>query len=396
MNILMVAPEPIFEPRGTPLSVVGRLKALSDVGHRIDLVTYPMGMDVSIKGVRILRIPPIFWIKKVRIGPSFEKIPLDLLLLVKTFIMLLKKDYDLIHTHEEACFWGTLFSKIFKIPHIYDMHSSLPQQFKNFQFANLKIVVSIFNMIEMWVIKNSSCVITICPELFNYVTRLGFGGKSVMIENVIDYGMIFKQIDRSDEIRESLRLQGRRVALYTGTFEPYQGLDLLLESSVGVLSEFNSVVFVLVGGRPEQIEHYKKIAVEKGVEDHFIFTGQVLPEEVNSYVRCADILLSPRMSGTNTPLKIYSYMRSGVPIVATDLITHTQVLNQDSALLTEPSPESFGKGILLLLKNKRVAARVGRNAKRVAEEKYSYSVYVEKLKKALNRAMEKICVEYAE
>ncbi len=53
MNILMLAPEPFFQPRGTPISVYFRLKALSDLGHSVDLVTYPRGGDVAFPGLSI-------------------------------------------------------------------------------------------------------------------------------------------------------------------------------------------------------------------------------------------------------------------------------------------------------------------------------------------------------
>ncbi len=100
-------------------------------------------------------------------------------------------------------------------------------------------------------------------------------------------------------------------------------------------------------------------------------------EEVSHYLDIADVLVSPRKCGTNTPLKIYSYLRSGKPIVATNLVTHTQVLNSDIAILTEPDPESFAGGILDALENPDVARMVER-ARRLAEEKYSYDEYVAK------------------
>ncbi len=65
----------------------------------------------------------------------------------------------------------------------------------------------------------------------------------------------------------------------------------------------------------------------RGLADAVIFTGQRPAEEIPRYLDAATVLVSPRASGTNTPLKIYQYLRSGRPIVATRLRTHTQVLN---------------------------------------------------------------------
>lgn len=389
MKILMIAPEPIFEPRGTPLSVVGRLKALSDIGHRVDLVTYSIGEDVELPGVKILRIPRILGIRKVKIGPSLKKIPLDLCLLVKSVIRLLKDRYDLIHTHEEAGFWGTPLSKIFRVPHLYDMHSSLPQQLKNFQFSDSRILVRIFEILERWVLKYASGVITICPDLYDRVEKLCSDNGSILVENVVNYGMIFGEEDCSEEISRTLGLNGKTVALYTGTFEPYQGLDLMIQSAERVISKVKSVVFLLVGGHSDQVAFYQETVRGCGLDDHFIFTGQVLPQEVNSYIRCADVLLSPRVSGTNTPLKIYSYLRSGIPIVATRLLTHTQVLNDKVAVLTEPTPEDFAQGILSVITDSTLASSVSRKSVELAEKKYSYSVYLRKLQQALFQGIER-------
>ena len=51
----MIAPEPFFEPRGTPFSEFHRIKALTALGHEIDLVTYPFGQSVEMPGLRGFR-----------------------------------------------------------------------------------------------------------------------------------------------------------------------------------------------------------------------------------------------------------------------------------------------------------------------------------------------------
>jgi len=66
----MIAPEPFFEPRGTPFSEYHRIRALTALGHQIDLVTYPFGQSVSMPGLRVFRSlrPP--FVRHVKIGPS--------------------------------------------------------------------------------------------------------------------------------------------------------------------------------------------------------------------------------------------------------------------------------------------------------------------------------------
>ena len=60
--------------------------------------------------------------------------------------------------------------------------------------------------------------------------------------------------------------------------------------------------------------------------DVTIFAGERPASEIPAYLLASDVLVSPRSRGTNTPLKIYQYLRSGKAIVATRLLTHTQVL----------------------------------------------------------------------
>ena len=131
----MIAPEPFFEPRGTPFSEYFRIKALCHLGHEVDLITYPIGKDKDIKGLRIFRgLRPPF-VKSVKTGPSAAKLFLDFFLFFKAWGRLCRGKYDVIHTHEEANIMGAFFSKISRVPHLYDMHSSLPQQLENFHFV---------------------------------------------------------------------------------------------------------------------------------------------------------------------------------------------------------------------------------------------------------------------
>src|SRR5678810_1463248 len=99
MHILMIAPEPFFEPRGTPFSEYHRIRALLELGHTVDLVTYPFGEDVALPGLRVFRAlrPPL--VRRVGIGPSFAKVPLDLSLAATALRRALSERYDMVHSH---------------------------------------------------------------------------------------------------------------------------------------------------------------------------------------------------------------------------------------------------------------------------------------------------------
>jgi glycosyltransferase involved in cell wall biosynthesis len=98
-----------------------------------------------------------------------------------------------------------------------------------------------------------------------------------------------------------------------------------------------------------------------------------------SYADIAEILVSPRTEGTSVPLKIYSYLHSGKPIVATRLPAHTQVLDDSMAVLVEPTSKALADGIICLLKNKEFGNRLGEKAKKVSQECYSMDSYLTKV-----------------
>jgi len=380
MRTLMIAPQPFFQPRGTPFSVLHRLKALSHLGYKIDLLTYHLGEDVAINGVTIHRIPNVPFVKTIAIGPSKSKVILDVYVYAKARHLLAANKYDLIHSHEEAGFFATRLARQFNTLHLYDMHSSLPQQLSNFRFSKSKTLIGAFEKLEGHTINRADAVITICPELFNYVKERFPRKYNLLIENVADNSLVFGSPPDGARIKERLKSNGEAVVLYTGTFEPYQGIDLLIDASAQVIERTRHVRFVLVGGKPEQVQQYQQKVAAMKLERYFVFTGAVPPTDVPGYIAACDVLVSPRLAGNNTPLKIYSYLRSGKPIVATNHVTHTQVLNSDVSVLTECHPGAFGKGVVEALQNSALRHRIVEQARKLAEEKYSYQSYLNKTK----------------
>jgi glycosyltransferase involved in cell wall biosynthesis len=383
MKILMLAPEPFFQPRGTPISVYQRIKALSDLGHEVDLLTYHLGEDRDIPNLSILRIPNVFFIKRIKIGPSWAKIPLDFLLFVKAIQQLFKTKYDCLFSHEEGALFGTFLGKTRKIPHIYDMHSSLPQQLTNFDFSRSKLLKKIFIRMERYILKNSQAVIVICLDLLKQVEKMEFGAKAVLLENFIDFEHRDFSAEDIQKKREEFATENQKIVLYAGNFQPYQGIPLFLEAASKVKDD--RVIFVLVGESDEAVKAMQKRADKLGIADRVKFTGQVPPSQMPLYIGLSDALISPRISGTNTPLKIYSFLKSGKPIIATRMWTHTQVLNDRISVLVEPDPDSMARGIVFALCDDKAQNRAG-TAKDMANREYTYARYKEKIELVLAKA----------
>lgn len=295
----------------------------------------------------------------------------------------MSKSYDLIFTHEEASWLGTALAKTKKTPHLYDMHSSLPQQLENFRFSRSKIIKKIFLALERFVLRNSQSIIVICLDLFQKLEKEKIAHKATLIENFLDFDPPKYTANRIKEERAKYASPEEKIVLYTGNFESYQGISLLLEASA--LAGDQDLVFLLVGGKTSHVEEMKKKAAELKIADKVFFTGQVMPSEIPLYIAMADVLVSPRTAGTNTPLKIYSFLKSGKPLVATRLWTHCQVLNEKISVLAAPNPKSFAEGILFALNDQEAFERA-LSAKRLAEKKYTFDNYKKKITDALEKA----------
>jgi glycosyltransferase involved in cell wall biosynthesis len=383
VRILMIAPEPFFEPRGTPFSEFHRIRALTALGHHVDLVTYPFGQSVSMPGLRVFRSlrPP--FVDHVKIGPSLAKIPLDALLALSALRRALSGRYDVVHSHEEGGLIGAILAMLLRVPHLYDMHSSLPQQLTNFAFTRSRVIRWCFEVLERFVIRHSRVVIVICPSLEETVKAIEPGAQTVLIENAPGSSEDEATPAAAAAVRRSLQLDpSTPVVLYTGTFEAYQGLDLLFAAMAIVRRTRPDARLVLAGGRADQVTKAREQALAAGIEDVTMFAGERPASEIPAYLLAADLLVSPRSRGTNTPLKLYQYLRSGKAIVATRLLTHTQVLSDDTAILTGATPQEYAEGILAGLTDTARAATLGRQARTLAETKYSYDAYLDKTRQA--------------
>jgi glycosyltransferase involved in cell wall biosynthesis len=235
------------------------------------------------------------------------------------------------------------------------------------------------------VVRASRVVIVICPHLADTVREIDPGARPVLIENAPGSGDT-PVAGAGHRIRAEFGLEDTTpLVVYTGTFEAYQGLDLLFAAAARVARERPDVRVLLAGGRPPQVAQARAQAREAGVESVVIFAGERPSEQVPQFLDAADVLVSPRSTGTNTPLKIYQYLRSGRPIVATRLLTHTQVLSDEVSILTPPTPEGLASGILQALADPAEARKLGRCAHELAETKYSYEAYLRKTREAVDR-----------
>jgi glycosyltransferase involved in cell wall biosynthesis len=379
---LVVAPQPFFSPRGTPLSVYYRTLVTAERGIEVDLLTYGEGQDVQIPGVRIVRIPRLRFLGPVNIGPSWHKLLLDVFLIGWTLALLLRRRYGFVHAHEEAVFFLRYLKPIFGFKLVYDMHSSLPEQLRNYRFTTSRALIGLFERLEATCLRTADAVITICPELARYaVPRMPDPSRHFLIENSIfdDVHLKAPAVATVAATPPVALPVGRPLVFYAGTFEVYQGLDVLLAAFARARLACPEAFLLLVGGTPAQVEQMLALSDQQRLREQALIVGRVAKSVVQEYTARASVLVSPRAHGTNTPLKIYEQLASGIPLVGPRLLSHTQVLNEEVCFLVDPEPASMAEGLRRALLDPVARARAVANARALYQRAYARPIYEAKM-----------------
>lgn len=374
MKILVLAPQPFFEQRGTPIAVRELLAVLSQQGYSLDVLTYHQGQNISLPDCRIHRLPRLPGIRDIRPGLTSKKLICDAVMVFKLIRMLRRQQWDIIHAVEESVFMALAAKLLFGVPYVYDMDSSLPNQI----VEKLGVLVPcrwLFRLFERLAIRHSVGVITVCRSLEEIATAHGPRVPVVRVEDT----SLLTIVDPRPKLEEEVFSADGLLIMYVGNLEKYQGIDLLLDAFVHVYHRNPHARLVVVGGNDREVESYGLRVSRYEVADRCFFLGPRPVEHLAEYLSAADILVSPRISGNNTPMKVYSYLASGTPVVATRLTTHTQVLTDDVAVLVDPDPLSMAHGIETLLENPSFAKQLGREAQEVVRRVYSSEVLRGKL-----------------
>jgi glycosyltransferase involved in cell wall biosynthesis len=371
MRILLLAPHPFFQLRGTPIAERALIQVLTSEGHEVDVLTFPEGEDPDLPNCRIFRVSAPYG---VRPGFSLKKLAGDALMLGRVLRMVRRKRYDVVHAVEESAFMALLAKRIFGVPYVYDMDSGLARSMMD-RFPALKAVRFLLDACERRAIRASSGTLAGCRALEAQARAWDPRGLIAPLEDVSLMGSGTE--GAADLIPEEWR--GDPIVLYVGNLAPYQGVDLLLAGFARALPEVPRARLVIMTGSQDRVPHYQSLAERLGIAGSVRFAGPRPVEALGACLRQATVQVSPRLHGDNTPMKIFSCLDSGRPLLATRLLTHTQVLDDSVALLVEPEPAAMGKGLALLLQDAELRERLAANARRLAQREFTPEAFRRKL-----------------
>lgn len=211
----------------------------------------------------------------------------------------------------------------------------------------------------------------------------------LVARDAVDLTM-FSSVERDRAVWEKQRIsESKTIVLYAGTLAAEKGVDTLALASRFVP---DTIHVVFLGGTEAQVQAFRG---KYGAYTNMSILGRVEHTEVPRYIAAADMLILPDRADFTysnlftSPMKLFEYMASGVPIIASRVPSLLEVLTSETALFFESgNAEELGKRIREVTKNPGAFLRYGERARRAVEaftwEKRAGAIYAH-IKERLNK-----------
>mgnify|MGYP001585986791 FL=1 len=338
-------------------------------GHRVEL-WIPRRRNLTFRGVdpfeyhgieRIFRIRPIPVIDLLGIFPgSFWFYLLVASFNISVFANCLKSDFKqgVFYFHDARDALGISFLGRPTFLEIHDFYKS------NIRWINAQVFPRLWGFIVTNKIKMRALE-----------TDFGIPIPRMLHQpNAVDMKMFSIDISK-ERAREKLGLpMGKRIILYTGHLFDWKGVDTLFDAH----QFFNAdEIIYFVGGTDEDIEKFK-VKSEMLKVENVVIVGRRPHDEIPLWLRAADMLVLPNTAKDEvsrvetSPVKLFEYMASGRPIIASDIPSIRNVVDESMVFFAEAdNSRSFADAVHKGLSDSEGADRRAEQARREAQ-KYSW------------------------
>ncbi|MFA4941733.1 MAG: glycosyltransferase family 4 protein [Patescibacteria group bacterium] len=272
-------------------------------------------------------------------------------------------------------FFHLIFEKVDKNTVIYSRN---PEIIWLFNLRGCRTIFEIHRWAESkkslfkFFIKKAEKVIVVTRELKKKALEAGFSdGQIFASPDGVDLKIFDLNISKI-EARQKLSLSEDKIILgYTGRFETMgekKGVEEILEAVKILLDDYPDIFFLAVGGSGSEIENSRNFSDRLGLKKNVLFLEKIDRSRLAICQKACDLLLMPfpftqHFAYYMSPLKMFEYMASQRPIVATDLPSVREVLNEENALLIKVNaPEVLAEGIKKIIENKKLAETISQKA----------------------------------
>lgn len=311
-------------------------EALVKMGIHVDIVCLNNDRRMKVENyghVRVYRISKNFSQDNV-FKYIFKSLLFFFLALIKTTRLVLANDYNIIHVHNMPDFlvFASIIAKIRQIPIILDIHDLTVELYKEkWGKSNLKLILPLITLQEKISCKFADNIITVTDECKNLLISRGVAEKKItLILNTPDPKLF------SDEYNREFQIITRNAKLiYHGTVARRFGLHTMIIAMKYIKENLPGSEFHMYGIYDIHYKEYlKKLTKENGVENNIFFNNRKSHEDIYQIIKTADIGIVPYTSTEYMHLahstKLFEYIATCVPVVATELRSLKSIFNYGS------------------------------------------------------------------
>jgi 1,2-diacylglycerol 3-alpha-glucosyltransferase len=383
LNIAMIAACPFPANRGTPSRIKGMAESLTQLGHKVHIVTYHFGIDVKTKCSAIHRIPNLPY-TYLGPGPTLSKLMvLDPLLFWRTYRVVRQERTDIIHAHHfEAALIGYLVRKLTGTKVIYDAHTILKSELQTYKFVKWPWAA---DFIEKSVPRWADHIISVSQTIYNVLVSMGIEKSRI---NVIPTGVNLEDFEKSDaeSIRTRFGLHEKQIVMYAGSLAPFQRIDYLVQAMSRVLRTVdNTILFMVVDAFDQRIE---RLCYENGLNDKVIFAVEPKFDRVPTYLAAADVVVVPRTECSGIPQKLTNYMAAEKAVVCFESSGKVLVNNQNGLVVSDGDTTELADAITRLLRHRTLREQLGKNAKASVVGRYDWPSLAKRIEEIYSRVLE--------
>lgn len=361
----MIAPTSFFLDYGCHVRILEEARVLQKLGHRVKIVTYPLGRNLP--DLDIVRALPIPFRSSRQVGPSRSKLIIDILLALKILQVALQFKPHIIHAHlHEGALAGGGLSRVLRVPLVFDFQGSLTSEMVDHRFiAPRGILYSLAHWLEWRIDRLPHHILTSSHNAASVLThdfampadKITVLSDGVNADTFLPVGDATRAVE-VDDLRARLNIpRERKIVVYIGLLAPYRGTDVLLDAAKQLLARGIDAHFVIIGF--PHVEEYQAHAVELGIADRVTFVGRVPYEDVPQWLALGDVAVEPKMSATEAAGKVLNYMGMGLPVVAFDIPVMREYLGEFGVYAPLGDARAFADHVAALLNDPARARAIG-------------------------------------
>lgn len=364
-RIAVVAPCPFPSLRGSQVLIREMAEGLAELGHTVHVVTYPTAEHlVAVKRIAIHRVAkvPGLWTTRPL---GWQKVILDLWLLWRLYRVVREQQIQLIHAHNlEGPILGYMVRWLTGVPVVYHAHNALSDELPCYASSRFMKRVLRFVGVELdrRIAAAADFSIALTDRLGAFLAARGAAGRVVVVPPGV---RPLRAIERPGARRNL----GPTI-MYAGNLDPYQDLRVLLAGFDRVRSTEPQARLVLVthATATRRRGELRTLSTRAGVSVRVVPTFAAVLDAL----RDADVVVCPRGTWSGFPIKVLNYMALGRPIVHARASAHPIDDGATGLIFPDNDARALAQRIMRVLREADLAQRLGRQARAVAREQYSW------------------------